>query len=299
MIEGSKIPNMNLDRDMPIHSPEDEMKTAVLPPELLPYVSLERLSANAQNYPEMAMELTEIQKERVEKINDVLAQVPLIHATSNEQIANGLSGISPSDDLPVGHHGYSLESDRSLGLTKCVFFNWGMAQKGFGRFIAQFSPDLLDRENTFVTPMDIGQIEFADDRPFEEFEPERRDRVDQHYFKYMVTGKTWKDIIARRILKTAESGQSFFPLSSSYSLGEIKHYGTVSVQDYIGSFPVADLRAHYRFLYEHGFSFTNMELDRGIMQNGGKRTSVDPTYEDCGINYEEASNFWKRTLEIE
>ncbi len=290
---------MSLNRDIQSYSPEDEKKTAILPTELLHYVPVERLYENAQNYPEMAMELTEAQKERARRIKDVLMQIPLIHATSNEQIAKGLSDISPSDDLSVGHHGHSLESDRSLGLTRCVFFNWGMAQKGYGRFIAQFSPELLDRENVFVTPMDIGHIELADERPFDEFEPEKRDRVDKNYFKYMVTGKVWKEIIARRILKTVESGQPFFPLSTSYTLGEIKHYGTVNAKDFIGSFPISDMRTHYRYLYEHGLAFTNMEENRMLYQRTGNKYGVDSSHEECGINYEEASIFWKKTLGLE
>lgn len=290
---------MKSNHDSSGYSPDNERRVAVLPPELLRYVSVERLDANALNYPEMNMELSEVQKERLKKIKDILKQIPLIHATSNDQIAKGLSDISPTDDLPFGHHGHSLESDKSLGLTKCVFFNWGMAQKGYGKYIAQFSPELLDKDSVFVTPMDIGHIEFADERPFDDFEPYRKDRVDKHYFSYMVTGKAWKEIIARRILQTVESGESFVPLSTSYSMGEIKHYGTVSSKDYVGSFPVQDLRAHYKYLYEHGFAFTNMEMDRKLLQRTGQKHSVDPTQEECGINYDEASQFWKRTLGLE
>jgi len=289
---------MNIEHYPPNNFSEDKEKTAILPAELLRYVSIDRLHENAQNYPEMTMELTEIQKERLQKINKVLMQIPLIHATSDEQIANGLSDISPSDDLPFDHYGHSLESDKSLGLTKYVFLNWGMAQKGYGRFIAQFSPELLDRDNVIATPMDIGHVEFADDQPFEEFDPKRKRRVDDNYFKYMVTGKIWKEIIARRILKTVESGQPFFPLNTSYSLGEIKHYGSISSKDFIGSFPITDMRTHYRFLYEHGFSFTNMEENRMLYKATGKDygAGVNPSHEECGINYEEASTFWKKTL---
>lgn len=289
---------MRFNPDIRSNSPEDEPQRVILPAELSRYISADQIHDNAQNYPEMTIELTEVQKERTERIKDILMQVPLIHATSKEEIANGLVDLSPKDDLPVDHHSHSVKSDKSLGLTKYVFFNWGMAQKGYGRFISQYSPELLEGDNVIVTPMDIGHIEFASDRTYDEYEPERKKRVEDNYFKYMVTGKTWKEVTARRILESVEKGQQFVPLSTSYSLGEIKHFGSVPKKNHLGSFPVSDLRAHYRFLYEHGFSFTNMEENRMLYEKTGKKYGVDPTHEECGINYEEASNFWKRTLNL-
>jgi hypothetical protein len=287
---------MKFNPDIPNHSPEDEKEFIVLPIELSRYISAEQIGNNVKNYPEMTMKLTKIQRERINCIKDVLIQIPLIHATPNDEIAMGSSGLSPMDDLPVGHRGHSLKSDRSLGLTKYVFFNWGMAQKGYGRFIAQYSPELLEGDNVIVTPMDFGHIELADERLFDDYEPERKKRMEDNYLKYMVTGRTWKEIVARRILKSIESGHPFFPLSTSYSLGEIKHLGGVPKEHFIGSFPVSDMRAHYRFLYEHGFSFTNMEQKRMLYQRTGKKYGVDPSHEECGIDYEEAGNFWKRIL---
>ena len=225
-------------------------------------------------------------------------EIPLIHATSNETISQGLADMKPTEDLPNNHQGHSLESDRSLGLTKCVFFGWGLPQKGYGRFITKFSPELLDLENVFVTPMDIGHIEFADHKPFEDFEEERKKRIDEHYFSSMVTGRAWQEIMARRVLKHIEEGNPFFPLYDLYSMGEIKHYGKVPSQEFLGSFKTSDMREHYKYLYEHGFSFANMEQDNRLYRQTGKKYGVDPLYEECNIDYEEASNFWKKTLNI-
>ncbi|MDD2656694.1 MAG: hypothetical protein PHQ18_03970 [Patescibacteria group bacterium] len=270
----------------------------LLPPELIKYVSIERLVENVKNYPEMSQELTEVQKERIKKIKEILEQIPLIHATSNESIAKGLTDLKPIDELPSGQIGHSLESDRSLGLTKCVFFGWGLSQKGYGRFITKFSPKLLNSDNVFVTPMDIGHIEFADHKPFEDFEEERKRRIDESYFSSMVTGKDWQEIIARRMLKHIEEDNHFFPLYDLYTMGEIKHYGTVPAQQFLDSFKTSDMRAHYKYLYEHGFSFANMEQDNRLYKKTGKRYGVDPLYDECDINYEEASDFWKKTLDI-
>lgn len=88
----------------------------------------------------------------------------------------------------------------------------------------------------------------------------------------MVTGKARKEIIARRILMTIESGNSLFRLNSD-SLGEIKHYGKVSTKDYLGSFSTrnaSDMNNHYRYIYEHGFAFFNMENIRDACQKTGE-----------------------------
>lgn len=276
----------------------NEQALPVLPKELLPYVSPQQLIEQGKNHRLMTMELTERQKEQVKRIKAVLLEIPLIHASSHPSLLTGTQDLLPADDLPKGHYGHSHTSDRSLGLTRCVFFGWGLAEKGYGRQILQISPTLLDSANVFVTPTDIGHIELAEDIPFEEYEPERKERIKKYYFEKMVTGSDWVEITARKILETIEEGESFFPLRHSYSLGEIKHVGAVPAKYIVGSFPVSDLKSQYRFLYEHGFSFTNMEGVRNAFINTGQKQSVDPLHEECGINYEEVSTFWKKRLEI-
>lgn len=279
------------------YSLDDENALAVLPFELERYVSVERLVENAQNYPEMQRELSEIQKERITRIKDVLNQIPLIHATSNQSVTAGTVNLLPTDDLPANHRGHSLESDRSIGLTQCVFFNWGLAQKGYGRTILEISSELLDSNRTFVTPTDFGHIEFADEFPFDDFEEDRKERIEKYYFSKMVTGKAWKEIIARRILFELESGGSLYSLLSSDSLGEVKHFGPVDARYIIGKFQIADPRAHYKYLYEHGFAFESMEQDRMLeARTGRKAGAIDPTHEQCGIDYEKACAFWRDKL---
>ncbi len=263
-----------------------------LPSELSRLVSADSIQKNVKNYPEMIRDLTEIQKERVDKIKNILTKIPLIHTSSNEQIAKGVSDIIPLDELPNDHRGHSYKSDRSLGLTKYVFLNWGMSDRGhcYGKFVSKFSTNLLDDERTIVTPMDIGQIVLADEYSFDELELEKKQRIEDYYFKYIVSGKAWKEIIARRVLKELEAGKHFFLLNSSYSLGEIKHYGSVDAKNFIGSFPVSDLRENFRFLYEHGFAFDNVETE-GVENR--KRI-----YEQCKIDYKKASGFWKNKLKL-
>lgn len=279
------------------HTQTNEQALPVLPKELLPYVSSQQLIEQGKNHRLMRWELTERQKEQVKVIKTVLRELPLIHASSHPGLLTGTQDLLPTDELPEGHHGHSLASDRSLGLTKCVFFGWGLAQKGYGRHVLQISPTLLESPNVFVTPTDIGHIELADDIPFEAYEPARKERIRKYYFEKMVTGHDWLEITARKILETIEDGESFFPLRHSYSLGEIKHVGAVPANYILGSFPVSDLKPHYRFLYEHGFSFTNMEGLRNAFINTGRKQGVDPLHEECGINYEEVRAFWKKKLE--
>lgn len=271
--------------------------TPSLPPQLMGYVTAEQLEKNAQNYPEMSINLTDIQKERVEKIKKVMEDIPLIHATSSKKVISGVCNISPLDDLDIDHDHHSDVLDQSLGLTSCVFFHWGMAQKGYGSTVLQFSPKLLDQNNVFVTPVDIGHIVMADEGAFEELTTIKKHRIQEQYFNRIVTGKIWKEIIARRVLIAVESGTELFSLSSNYSLGEVKYFGSVSSKEIISSFSVNDMREHYRDLYEHGFAFENMERDREGALNTGKRAwSANPSHEECGIDYEKVRMFWKSTL---
>lgn len=268
-------------------------QTAILPTELLAHVTPAKLIENAHRYPEMRWEPTERQQERLRMIHEVLKQIPLIHGTRYGSLASESSDLLPTDELPPEHRGNSLESDRSLGLTKCVFFGWGLAEKKYGKHVLCFSPDILDLNTTFVTPSDIGHIVLADEKPFLDFRPDERARVQTEYFDLMVRGRDWLEIIARRVLKMVENGERFVHLYTTYSLGEVKHTGIVPNRYILGSFSSQDLRPHYRFLYEHGFAFNNIEFNRRTNQQG-----VDPTPEECGVDYEHASQFWKRKLGI-
>ncbi len=278
------------------HEPTEQ--TSALPEEITPYVTAEKLAENLQHYPEMAVEFNEQDRERIGRIKDVLMQIPLIHASSHAEVASGVYDILPFDQLPEGHRGHSHELDRSLGLTKYVFLHQGLAEKGIGRTIIQVSPQLLNGDNVVVTPYDIGMLTFVDEGTYTDLDEEHQDRVQKNYFDLMVIGRDWQEIVARRILANGIAGNSFFTLKTSETLGEIKHLGPVSSDHIIGSFPAGDFREHYRFLYEHGFSFENMEMARRETERTGKTFFVDPTPEQCGVDYAEASRFWKKLLDL-
>jgi hypothetical protein len=59
-----------------------------LPQELKKYVTEDKLIKNISNYPEMCMEITNEKEEKLAKIREVLTNIPLIHATHNENISN-------------------------------------------------------------------------------------------------------------------------------------------------------------------------------------------------------------------
>lgn len=273
-----------------------DLWSARLPPELKDYIPPSLLRENAIRLLTKHGELSEVQRQRVLIIKDVLDELPLLHATRfGEILTTGMHDILPLCELPPDHRGNSLESDISLGLTRCVFMGWGLGEKSrYGQTILQISPRLLD--STFVTFGDIGSIEFAQPHSYEGYSPKAKERIEKRYFGTMVSGKIWKEVIARRILRQIESGAIFFELNSMFSLGEIKHFGCVSKELIIGSFNTTDLRGHYKYLYEHGFAFSNMELNRRLSHRNPNHRGVDPKHEDCGIDYESASNFWRNKL---
>ena len=262
-----------------------------IPPELSTHVSPARIAENFSKYPEMQQPLSPEQQRRVDLIKGTLFQIPLIHGTPHD-----LDGVDllPISELPDGHRGHTHGLDRSLGLHKYTFFNWGLPEKTSGRNIMLVNPAILNNPNTLVTGFDIGEIRMVNDTPYDEVDDEVKEAYQTRYFDKMVTGTQWVEIVARRVLADVEEGKPFYSLWSKGALGEIKHLGKVDKSAVMGKITYDDFKSYYKFLYEHGFSFSNIEHDREWTKKLGYKTSVDPTAEECGIDYDEAAKYWER-----
>lgn len=272
-----------------------EPRPPQLAPELGRYVSAINLKQNAERYPELQRELTPDQVRKVGQIKGQLLQLPLIHGT-REPFAPQ-TDILPTSELPAEHRGHTYGLDKSLGLDKYTFFHWGLPEKStYGRNFLVVSPSILTSPNTVVTPRDIGTIAYVDDTPFEQLPDEKKKRYQEGYLDKMVTGQQWLEIISRRVLASYESGNPFYNLHSTSSLGEIKHLGSVGHQFIDRQLSDKQFSEYYKFLYEHGFSFDNMERARELYQRTGKKYGVDPLPEECGVDYDQASKYWEQLL---
>ncbi len=274
---------------------ENVGEAPLLPDELLRHVSPEKLEENAAQYPELQRGLSEKQQKQVEVIKGVLLKLPLIHATREPfDVENN---ILPNSDLPDQSAGNTYGLDRSLGLDKYTFFHWGLPEKSrYGKNFLLLSSELLFSPNTIVTPRDIGTIAYVDNTPFDELETDTQKAYQEGFFDQMVTGRKWFEIIARRVLASYEAGNKLFALTHSAALGEIKHLGQVDHSLIERQITSGDFNEYYKFMYETGFAFTNMEDKRGIFLRTGKNMGVDPLPEECGIDYEQAAKHWETIL---
>lgn len=272
-----------------------ESRSTLLAPELGRYVSAVDLKQNAKRYPELQRELTPDQERKVGQIKKQLLQLPLIHGT-REPFAPQ-TDILPISELPSEHRGHTYGLDKSLGLDKYTFFHWGLPEKSiYGANFLLVSPSLLTRPNTVVTPRDIGTIAYVDDTSFEQLPDEKKKQYQKGYLDQMVTGQQWLEIIARRVLESYELGNSFYNLYSTSFLGEIKHLGKVEHQLIERQISYKQFNEYYKYLYEHGFSFENMEQARKLYQRTGKKYGIDSLPEECGVDYDKASKYWEQLL---
>lgn len=269
-------------------------------PELRKFVDEARLAKNFAEYPEMQIELTAEQENRVGLIRAELFTLPLIHGTKQKDVGGDGAGIVPSSELPSGAPSNTYDLDKSVGLDKYAFFSWGFVGRSqYGANFLEVSPSVVTSQKTIVTPCDIGQFVFADDAVYDKLPDEKKARLERNYFSKIVKGKDWVEILARRILKAVESGKSFFELSSMETMGEIKHNGTVPSDAIVGRFTSGEMKQYWKFLYEHGFSFSNLEHDRDLYsQTGDRGNQVDKFPEDYGIDYEKCATHWRKLLNI-
>lgn len=273
---------------------EQEPSKINLPPELQKYVSVKKLEQNFSLYPEMQLELSGEQKRKVKIIKNTLLQLPLVHATK-KPFEKGVP-IVPTIDLPEGARSHTFGLDKSLGLDKYTFFHWGVpARSDHGTHFLLVNPSLLQSPNTIVTPCDIGDIALVGNDPFDKVEKDKKERYQKEYLDKMVSGENWVEINARKVLKSIEGGNPFYGLNRN-TLGEVKHLGPVSADLITTQISFEDLQYHYKFLYEHGFSIPNIEQERRLYLRLGIRNGADPLPEECGIDYEEAAEFWDKSL---
>lgn len=273
----------------------------VLAPELNSFVTPLRINQNFVAYPEIQAPVTPEQLRKIEIIKDTLLQLPLIHHTTH-RFSGG--DLLPLYELPAGHHNNTLNVDRSLGLDKYVFLNWGLPEKSsaLGSQVHLVDPKVLKSPNTIVTPDDLLALGYTKDKTFQELPDDMRKDYEENYFGKMVSGRHWLEIIARRVLVSIEKRHPFFVLKNkSYvnrtALGEIKHFGKVDKNFIQQTISTRNLGSYYKFLYEHGFAVSDLEFERKNFISSGKRSGLSVLPEECGVDYEAASKYWTQVLE--
>lgn len=262
-----------------------------LPKKLSDYINQESLKENAASYEEMQLRLDPEQERRVGIIRENLMQLPLIHATK-EPLSLG-QDVLPYKDRPLKTRGNTYKFDASLGLDQYVFLTWGLPiEYRYGNNYIGVSPEILTNPNTIVTPTDVGSIRMVDNTIFEDLSEEIQKKYHDNYFKKMVRGTDWIEIIARRALLELESGKRFFTLYEG-SLGEIKHFGKIDSRFITRQFNHEELTEYYRALYANGYSIGGMEWAREIHKREGIRVSEQPFPEELGVDYEQDSKYWE------
>ena len=269
-------------------------KEAILATELTPFVTPNTLHTNFLNYPEIQLHLSGEQLRKVGAIKNTLLQIPLIHSTINDFPENDLL---PSNELPPDSHSNTKNIDKSLGLNKYVFFNWALPEdSGLGNKYLLINPSLLQSPNTIVTPVDLVTIGPTKNMTYQELPDDMKKDFEIEYFKKMVSGRHWLEIIARRILTSIEGGEPFYMLKDRHFLGEIKHLGKVDKNFIEQIITVNHFPNHYKFLYDHGFSIDDLEYEKDIAERTGKRPGAYLLPEECGIDYDLAKRYWSELL---
>ncbi len=270
-------------------------------PELLAYLDPEKLAENRGNFEEFGVKLSPEGERRLQIIEEVLLQLPLNHGSRHE-----IDSLVPARDLPSDHSTHTYILDQSLGLDRYTFLHWGVPEWSiYGRNIFLFDARILLDPKTIVTTYDIGQGGLADESAFEDLDPETRERL-QGYFDHALSGSDWLELQARRILidyreakkrhldsgKTMEDFHYHYVIDSPAALGEVKHLGRLDGDSIIGRTSKSQWKDYYKDLYSLGLAYNNVEWARK------DRLSVDPTPEDCGVDYEKSGRFWIEKLEL-
>jgi hypothetical protein len=265
----------------------------VLPSSLEKVIATDRVKNNVANYPELQMPISELQKKRLAEIRKTLLEIPLIY-TSGQQLPEGVD-IQPKSRFEE-NSSHGLEKD--MGLDSCVFLSWGLPEQTvFGNNFLLLSPKLLFEPQTLVTPTAMRAKVQNEDLSYTALAPDVRKRFDIEYLNMMVRGSDWFEIVARRVLLSFERKNNLFPLFSFETLGEIKYFSVIDHKYIQKQITEHEIKSLYKFLYEHGFCFYNMEQTRRMFYATGMILGVDPLPEDCDINYNDVSDYWRRKLD--
>jgi len=255
-----------------------------IPEELAPYISLEKLKQNRQNYPEWQRELDGKEREQVKMIMERLLRLPLVHCSRNDDLET-VTSHRQSSEQAVQANTYPL--DQSLGLDNYAFLTWGIGDwSQYGQHLYCFDSNILFEPGTIVTPSDVA---FAARRksktPFYQLDDELKDRVQTRYFDQMLTGRDWFYVIAIRILEELESGEKIIPIDYSV-YGEIKVFSgvpQVPIEVFHGRREIeygdsqsGKLGYYDKYLYPNGFAFFNIHHHMWQVEEGQKVNSVDP-----------------------
>lgn len=278
-----------------------------LPPHLAKYTDEERITQNAERYPEMQRELTSGEKLGVEVVKRRLLKLPLSHSTKADFQKIEQSGIHTfttiSQDPNNGHS--TLALDESLGLGEYVFMHLGGIQKkSYGRKHVLVDPAaVFESPNTIVTPFDINDTAFRYvDAPIESLDDKGKEIVEA-YLDSMVTGKAWLDIIARRALQKMLRNDKIpliHSLKSTAEFGEIKHYGNITPDILIGF--VDDEEGehhHWREMLALGFAPSPVANALDMEYRGlPSPSSYDKLPEDIGVDRAIPHAAWAEVLAI-
>lgn len=262
---------------------ESEQRNAISD-KLRPYVTEERLAANALNYPEMQRELSSRDERQIASVRERILGMPLTHATKNS-LAPELSkkeGLKPYVAASEVSVGATRPIDTSLGLDEYTFMNWGYIDDVYGHNVIIVDAHAM-LEKTIVTPLDITRAAPSklDLKPwqYQDLPQGAKESVEQRYFGRMVTGKDWLEIMARKVHKFVKEKPDYpFPIDEYETNGEIKRYGAVPAEYIIGGFKLpedllarrSERRKWGDSMWEHGIALgtspSTLDLRFNIMR---------------------------------
>ncbi|OGJ22481.1 MAG: hypothetical protein A2804_03415 [Candidatus Pacebacteria bacterium RIFCSPHIGHO2_01_FULL_46_10] len=237
------------------------------------------LARNRANYNELRKKLNEKECEAIERIKFALLELPMIHKSRHR--FKKKERILPASQLRQDQLSMIDDFDRKLGLDQFVYFYWGIPERsvGGGTYVL-IDPHILLNENCVITPADINDYRYQEST---------QKMAIERYFRKMITGKDWLEIIARRILKAVQKGQLTYQLWDFQSLGEIKFFGVVEPRWILGQpYTIKDLSALEVSWYEHGFSCNR--------HGYGVEEEIPNRVEKIPVNIEKAKAFWQNVV---
>ena len=269
------------------HEPVSNVSGVKLPAKLIGILSELAIdpSCNRNNYEEFEQDLSPQDLELISRIMDHLMTLPLVHSSTRTH--EKLLPHSASNSK-----GNTYELDISLGLDDCVFMTWGeVEKKPYGIWHTLVDSRLLLDERCFVTPSDVVEVASGEDVDFESLIQTKRHDVIERYFKKILSGRDWLELIARRNLQLLKNG-GVLNIGQSGNLGEIKFTGEIGEEFIIGGAGPQDEESWWANLYKSGFVVGPVQ--RALQSPNSCDYNRSP--EDLGIDTEEAEVFWSRLV---
>lgn len=228
------------------HLAKDDSNFAPIKKYNLELITEEQLDANARSYLDKFD--GDIPPEEIEKARGVILQIPLTHFMNGDiqgirndtETLHSYRSLTSNNIRTKGYYDkendgvstLTYETDIAMGLDNFVFMCLGAPypneMKGVKSRIILINSSLLLQEGCLVTPTDIAEFgdELNDNGGISS--DKALDQAEE-YFKSVVRGSDWVEILARRLAYWRRDNQDKpFEIESCFELGEIKYKGLIT-----------------------------------------------------------------------